>query len=76
MPHKEIPRIAATLQVAFYASYLVPDYKSYSIEQRREQVVEDYIASLKLADVIFEKAVHEKLPPEQARILSKYIKGV
>ena len=73
MPHKDIPRIAATLQVAFYASYMVPEYKDLSIEERREKIVDDYLSSLKLADVIFEKARHEKLPPEQERIVSKYI---
>jgi len=73
MPHKDIPRIAATLQVAFYASYLVPDYKSLSIEQRRDKVAEDYFSALKMADVLFEKAKHEKLPPDQERIMSKYI---
>lgn len=73
MPHKAIPNIAATLQVAFYASYLVPDYKDLSIEERRTKIAEDYISSLKVADVIFEKAKHEKLPPEQKRIINKYI---
>ena len=73
MPHKEIPRIAATLQVAFYASYLVPEYKDLNLEERRNKVAEDYITSLKLADVIFEKAKHEKLPPDQERIMSKYL---
>ncbi len=75
MPHKDIPRIAATLQVAFYASYLVPDYKDLSIEERRNKVAEDYFSALKIADVIFEKARHEKLPPEQERIINKYISG-
>ena len=74
MPHKQIPNIAATLQVAFYASYLVPEYKKLSIDERREKVADDFIAALKIADVIFEKARHEKLPPEQKRILSKYMK--
>lgn len=73
MPHKEIPKIAATLQVAFYASYLVPEYKKLSLEERREKVADDFIAALKIADVVFEKARHEKLPPEQERILSKYM---
>jgi len=73
MPHKDIPRIAATLQVAFYASFTVPEYKDLSIDERREKVAEDYLSALKLADVIFEKAKHEKLPPEQERILNKYI---
>ena len=74
MPHKQIPNIAATLQVAFYASYLVPEYKKLSIDERREKVADDFIAALKIADVIFEKARHEKLPPEQKRILAKYMK--
>ena len=73
MPHRQIPQIAATLQVAFYASYNVPEYKDLSVEERREKVAEDYFASLKIADVIFEKAKHEKLPPDQERIISKYI---
>lgn len=73
MPHKKIPQIAATLQVAFYASYLVPEYKDMSIEERRKKVVEDYFSSLKLADVIFEMAQHDKLPPEQERIMKKYM---
>ena len=73
MPHREIPRIAATLQVAFYASYMVPEYKDLTLEQRRDKIIDDYISSLKMADVIFEKARHEKLPPDQERILSKYI---
>lgn len=73
MPHKDIPKIAATLQVAFYASYLVPEYKDLSIEDRRNKVADDYFTALKIADVIFEKAKHEKLPPEQERIMSKYI---
>jgi len=62
MPHKDIPRIAATLQVAFYASYLVPDYNNLSLEQRREKVAEDYFSALKMADVLFEKAMHENPP--------------
>ncbi len=73
MPHKKIPQIAATLQVAFYTSHLVPEYKGLNVEERRKKVVEDYFASLKLADLIFEKAQHDKLPPEQERILKKYI---
>jgi hypothetical protein len=73
MPHKEIPRIAATLQVAFYASYLVPEYKDLSLEERRKKVSDDYLSSLKIADIIFERAKHEKLPPEQERIMNKYI---
>jgi len=73
MPHKDIPRIAATLQVAFYASYLVPEYKDLSLEERRKKIEEDYFAALKTADLIFEKAKHEKLPPEQERIISKYM---
>ena len=73
MPHKDIPRIAATLQVAFYASYLVPEYKDLSLEERRKKIEDDYFSALKVADVIFEKAKHEKLPPEQERIISKYM---
>ena len=73
MPHRQIPQIAATLQVAFYASHLVPEYKDLSIEERRNKVAEDYFSALKIADVIFEKAKHEKLPPEQERIINKYI---
>lgn len=73
MPHKDIPNIAAILQVAFYASYLVPEYKDLSLEARREKIADDYISALKIADVIFEKAKHEKLPPEQERILAKYM---
>jgi len=74
MPHKDIPSIAATLQVAYYASFQVLDYKDLSVDERRQKVVDDYISSLKLADVIFEKAKHEKLPPDQERIIEKYIK--
>ena len=73
MPHKDIPQIAATLQVAFYASHLVPEYKDLTIEERRDKVAEDYFTALKIADVIFEKAKHEKLPPEQERVIAKYI---
>lgn len=74
MPHKDIPNIAATLQVAYYASFQVPEYKDLSDDDRRQKVVNDYISSLKMADVIFEKAKHEKLPPDQKRIIEKYIK--
>jgi len=74
MPHKDIPNIAATLQVAYYASFQVPEYKDLSVDDRRQKVVDDYISSLKMADVIFEKAIHEKLPPDQKRIVDKYIK--
>ena len=74
MPHKEIPNIAATLQVAYYASFQVPEYKDLTAEERRQKVIDDYISSLKMADVIFEKAIHEKLPPDQKRIVEKYIK--
>jgi hypothetical protein len=70
---KNIPGIAAALQVAFYASYLVPDYKDLSREERTRKVEDDYFMALKIADVIFEKARHEKLPPDQKRIISKYI---
>ena len=75
MPHKDIPNIAATLQIAYYASFQVPEYNDLTVDERRQQVVDDYISSLKLADVIFEKAVHEKLPPDQKRIIEKYIKA-
>jgi hypothetical protein len=74
MPHKDIPNIAAILQVAYYASYQVPEYKDLSVDERRQKVVDDYISSLKMADVIFEKAKHEKLPPDQERIMEKYIR--
>ena len=70
---KSIPSIAAALQVAFYASYLVPEYKDLTREQRTSKVEEDYFMALKIADVIFEKARHEKLPPDQERLISKYI---
>lgn len=70
---KRIPDIAAALQVAFYASYLVPDYKDLSREERTRKVEDDYFMALKIADVIFEQARHEKLPPEQERIIGKYI---
>jgi len=73
MAHKDIPQIAATLQVAYYLSYLVPDYKNLTIEERRRKVEEDYFMTLKIADVIFEEAKHKKLPPEQERIAKKYI---
>ncbi len=74
MPHKDIPNIAAILQVAYYASFQVPEYNDLSVDERRQKVVDDYISSLKMADVIFEKAKHEKLPPDQERIMEKYIK--
>ena len=74
MPHRAIPQLAATLQVAFYQSYSVPEYRDLSIEERRERVAEDYISALKMTDVIFEKARHEKPPPEQERVITKYIK--
>jgi hypothetical protein len=70
---RSIPRIAAALQVAFYASYLVPEYKDLTREQRTGKVEEDYFMALKIADIIFEKARHEKLPPDQEKIISKYI---
>lgn len=73
MPHRDIPNIAAVLQVAFYASHLVPEYRDLTQEERRQKVAEDYFSALKIADVIFEKAKHEKLPPDQERIISKYI---
>jgi len=61
------------LQVAFYASYLVPDYKDLTLEERRKKVADDYLSALKIADIIFERAKHEKLPPDQERIMNKYI---
>jgi len=70
---KMIPNIAAALQVAFYASYLVPEYKNLTLEERTKKVEEDYFMVLKIADVIFEQARHEKLPPDQKRIMKKYI---
>jgi hypothetical protein len=70
---KSIPSIAAALQVAFYASYLVPEYKELTREQRTSKVEEDYFMALKIADIIFERARHEKLPPDQERLISKYI---
>ncbi len=70
---KSIPSIAAALQVAFYASYLVPEYKDLTREQRTSKVEEDYFMALKIADIIFERARHEKLPPDQERLISKYI---
>ena len=70
---KSIPSIAAALQVAFYASYLVPEYKDLTREQRTIKVEEDYFMALKIADIIFEKARHEKLPPDQERLINKYI---
>jgi hypothetical protein len=73
MPHKDIPKIAATLQVAFYASYMVPEYKDLTLEERRKRIADDYFSALKIADVIFEKAKHEKLPPDQERIITKYM---
>jgi hypothetical protein len=71
--NKYIPRIAAIMQVAFYASYLVPEYKDLTKDERTKKVEEDYFSALKIADVIFEQARHEKLPPEQKRIISKYL---
>ena len=68
-----VPSIAASLQVAFYASYLVPEYKDLSREERTRKVEEDYFMTLKIADVIFEQARHEKLPPDQKRIIKKYM---
>lgn len=73
MALKEIPQIAATLQVALYLSHTVPEYKNLSLEERRKKVEEDYFISLKIADVIFEEAKHKKLPPRQERIAKKYI---
>jgi hypothetical protein len=73
MALKEIPQIAATLQVALYLSHTVPEYKNLSLDERRKKVEEDYFTSLKIADVIFEEAKHKKLPPQKERIAKKYI---
>jgi hypothetical protein len=73
MAHKDIPQIAATLQVAYYLSYLVPEYKNLKTEERRRKVEEDYFMTLKTADVIFEEARRKKLPRELERIAKKYI---
>jgi len=73
MSLKEIPQIAATLQVALYLSHTVPEYKKLSLDARRKKVEEDYFISLKIADVIFEEARRKKLPPRQERIAKKYI---
>jgi hypothetical protein len=73
MALKEIPQIAATLQVALYLSHTVPEYKNLSLDERRKKVEADYFISLKIADVIFEEAKHKKLPPRQERIAKKYI---
>jgi len=73
MALKEIPQIAATLQVALYLSHTVPEYKNLSMNERRKKVEEDYFISLKIADVLFEEAKHKKLPPRQERIAKKYI---
>ncbi len=70
---QNIPGIAAALQVAFYASHLVPEYRELSRQERTKKVEEDYFMALKIADVIFEQARHEKLPPDQERIISKYL---
>ena len=73
MAHKDIPQIAAILQIAFYASHMVPGYKKLTQDERRKKVADDYFTVLKMADVIFEEARHKKLPPEQARIVKKYM---
>jgi hypothetical protein len=73
MALKEIPQIAATLQVALYLSHLVPEYKNLTMAARRKKVQEDYFVSLKIADVLFEEAKHKKLPPKQERVAKKYI---
>ena len=73
MAHKDIPQIAASLQVAYYLSYLVPEYKNLKSEERRRKVQEDYFMTLKIADVIFEEAKRKKLPREQEKIAKKYI---
>jgi hypothetical protein len=71
--NRNIPNIAASLQAAFYASYLVPEYKDLTREERTKKVEDDYFMALKIADVIFQQARHEKLPPDQKRIISKYV---
>lgn len=73
MALKEIPQIAATLQVALYLSHMVPEYKNLNMKARRKKVEEDYFVSLKIADVLFEEAKHKKLPPKQERVAKKYI---
>jgi hypothetical protein len=73
MAHKDIPQIAASLQVAYYLSYLVPEYKNLKSEERRRKVQEDYFMTLKIADVIFEEAKRKKLPRKQEKIAKKYI---
>ena len=73
MAHKDIPQIAASLQVAYYLSYLVPEYKKLKSEERRRKVQEDYFMTLKIADVIFEEDKRKKLPREQEKIAKKYI---
>lgn len=70
---KYIPRIAALMQVAFYVSHLVPEYKNLSIEERTRKVEDDFFMALKIADALFEKARHEKLPADIRRIVSKYV---
>ncbi len=74
MAHRDIPEIAAILQIAYYVSYMVPEYKKLSKEERRKKVADDYFTSLKMADVIFEEAKHKKLPKEQEKVAKKYIK--
>jgi len=71
--NKYIPRIAALMQIAFYASHLVPEYKNLTTEERTRKVEEDYFMALKIADAVFEKARHEKLPAEYRRIIAKYV---
>jgi len=71
--NKYIPRIAALMQIAFYASHLVPEYKNLSKEERTRKVEDDYFMALKIADTVFEQARHEKLPAEFRRIIAKYV---
>jgi len=71
--NKYIPRIAALMQIAFYASHLVPEYKNLSVEERTRKIEDDYFMALKIADAVFEKARHEKLPPEYRHIIGRYV---
>jgi predicted secreted acid phosphatase len=74
MAHKDIPEIAAIMQIAYYVSFMVPGYKKLNEAQRRKKVADDYFTTLKMTDVIFEEAKHKKLPKEQERIIKKYLK--
>ena len=73
MTKKDIPQIAASLQVAYYLSHLVPEYKNLKVEERRRKVEEDFFVTLKTADVIFEEAKRKKLPRELERVAKKYL---